>query len=224
MPQQDFFQSNLFIAIVTFVVGLVGLYLYYRRKRDEKRRIAKIVMLEIENAQTELKEAKKLILSNPDEPLPEHLYVMPSDTWSKNKHLFIENFKPTEWNALNQFYAQCQLFDEAIGHNDARFGEHEKEIRKNVHRANYEFAVEYGEKIRLASTDDEKERLRKEFKERRDAVIEMVVSPYVYIYTPLKQNEIIHTCLNNVDTDLSLNAVGQKLEKLSKTRFLFWYY
>ncbi len=222
---QDFFQSNLFIAIVTFIVGTFGLYLYHLRKQDGKRRIAKIILLEIENAQTLLKEAKKQVLSNPDDPLPEHLYVMPTDTWSKNKHLFVKNFKASEWNAINEFYDLCDLFDEAIKHNDARFGEQEKELRRNVHKATYDYTMKYSEKIRVATTEDAKEGIINEFFKKRNAAVEMLTSSkYVFIYTPAKQNQIVLNCLNNIDTDISHNAVGQKLDKLSKTRILFWYY
>lgn len=207
---------------MTFVVGCIGLYLYYRGKRDEKRRIAKIIRLEIENAQIELKDAKKKILGNPDDPLPEHLYVMPTDTWSKNKHHFIEDFNHTEWNALNDFYSHCELFDEAIRHNDARFGEQEKELRHSVHKATYSYTMQYSQRLRKANTEEEREKLSNEFFKKRNAAVEMLIDgKYTFIFTPNKQNDIARNCLHNVDTDLSLGSVGQKLEKLSKSRMFF---
>lgn len=219
---QNFFQTNLFLAIITFIVGCIGLYLYYRGKRDEKRRIAKIIKLEIENAQTELKDAKKKILSNPEDPLPEHLFVMPTDTWSTNKHLFIEDFSHTEWNAINDFYGHCEIFDEAIRHNDARFGEQEKELRRNVHQATYVYTMEYSEKLRIATTDDEREELNREFFKKRNAAVEMLIDgKYTFIFTPNKQNAIAQNCLKNIDMNLSLGSVGQALESLSKSRFIF---
>lgn len=219
---ENFFYSNLFIAIVTFVVGSFGVYLYYRRRRDEKRRIAKIILLEIENAQIQLKDAKQQVLGKPDDPLPEHLYVMPTDTWNQNKHLFIKNFKPTQWNAINQFYDLCHVFDEAIKHNDARFGEQEKELRKNVHKATYSYTMKYSERIREASTEDERERIINEFFKKRNSAVKMLTSSeYVFIYTPAKQNQIVNNCLTNIDVNLSLGSVGQRFEKLSKNRFFF---
>lgn len=218
-PEQNFFQSNLFIAVITLIAGSVGVYLYYRGKRDEKRRIAKIIRLEIENAQTELKDARTKIVDNPDDPLPEHLYVMPADTWSENKHLFIEDFDNTEWKAINTFYGLCEIFDDAIRHNDARFGEQEKEMRKNVHQATYHYTMEYSQRISEAATDDDRDRMIDEFLKKRNAAVEMLTDgKLMYIYTPNKQNVIARNCLNNINTDLTLSSVGQKLKKLSKSR------
>jgi len=219
MEQQNFFYSNLFIAIVTFVAGTFGLYLYRRQKRDGKRRIAKIILLEIENAEAQLKDAKKQVLTNPDDPLPEHLYTMPTNTWSKNKHLFVEDFKPTEWNAINQFFDVCELFDEAIRHNDARFAEQEKEVRRNVHRATYKYALEFSEKLLAAKSDEEKEEIIQDFFKKRDSATGMLTNGrFIYIYTPTKQNQVIKSCLDNVDTNLSLNIVGQKFKILSRNK------
>lgn len=220
--EQNFFYSNLFIAIVTFIVGSFGLYLYHRRKRDGKRRVAKIILLEIENAEAQLKDAKKQVLANPDDPLPEHLYTMPTNSWSKNKHLFVEDFKSTEWNAINQFYDCCELFDEAIRHNDARFAEQEKEVRRNVHWATYKYAIEFGEKLLDAKTDEENEEIIQEFFKKRNSAVGMLTNGrFIYIYTPTKQNNVVKSCLDNADTSLSLNVVGQRLKSLSKSR-IFW--
>jgi hypothetical protein len=217
--QPSFFYSNLFIAIATFVVGIFGLYLYHRRKQDHKRRSASIILLEIRNAESQLKDARDRIAENSDGWLPEHLYVMPSDSWSRNKHLFVSDFKPTEWDSINEFYDICQLFDEAIKHNDGRFAQQEKEIRANVHRATYKYAIEAGEKLLEAKTDEEKQKIRNEFFRYRDSAVEILTdSKYIYIYTANKQNDDIQNCLNRIDTSLSLTTVGTKLEKLSKNK------
>jgi len=219
--QSNFFYSNLFVAIITFVVGTFAFYLYHRQKSDSKRRLAKIILLEIENAQSQLQEAKKQVLQSPDDPLPEHLYVMPADTWSKNKHLFIEDFKTSEWNAINQFYGICQLFDEAIRHNDSRFAEQEKEVRRNVQQVTYKYTIEYNDKILAARTDEEKDAVMKEFLKKRDNAVSVLVDGrYMYFWTPAKQNQVVKGCLENVDTDLSLSIVGQKFQRLSKNKLL----
>lgn len=221
-PEPSFFESNLFLALVTILVGSIGLYLYYRRKRDNKRRIAKIILLEIENAQSILKEVKRNVLGSPDSPLPENVRCAPSDTWTPNKHLFIEDFNPVEWNAINEFYSYCQTFDDAIKHNDSRFGEQEKELRRNVHKATYNYTVKYSEKIRSATSDEDREKYIKDFFKKRNAAVDMLTdSEYMYVYTPNKQNHIVLNCLNNVDMNLSLNTVGRKFTKIGKSKLLF---
>lgn len=207
------------MAIITFVVGTFGLYLYHRRKNDEKRRLAKIILLEIENAQEQLKEAKKKVLPNPDDPLPEHLYTLPSDTWSKNRHLFIEDFKPTEWSAINEFYNVCQVFDEAIHHNDSRFADEEKQIRSNVHKVNYAYVMEANPKLLGERDADKRQEIVNDFITKRNSAVALLTTgEYVYAYTPSKHNNTVKGCLENVNTNLSLESVGQKFQNLSKPR------
>lgn len=220
---ENFFYSNLFIAIVTFVVGSFGIYLYYRQKKDSKKRLAKIIFLEIENAQEKLKEAKAEVLQNPDDPLPEHLYAMPTDTWSENKHLFVDDFTSSEWKSINDFYDLCETYDEAIRHNDARFALQEAEIRKNIHVLTRKYAVEYSEKILGATDEDAVEALEKEFRQKRNGAVEMLINQkYMYIYTPTKQNQIVKSCVENINVDLSHSKIGEKLEKLSKNKLKFF--
>jgi hypothetical protein len=220
---QNFFYSNLFIAIVTLVAGAFGLYLYHRQKYDYKRRAAKIILLEIENAQDQLQKARDKIAESTDGSLPEHLYAMPTDSWSKNKHLFVQDFKPSEWNAINDFYGTCQLFDEAIRHNDARFAEHEREISRNVHQATFKYVTKYGLRILNATTEQEKENLQRKFFQERNCVVNMLTNQdYMFIYTPGKQHQIVRGCLDKINTSLSLSEVGKKFEQLSKAKLKFF--
>lgn len=218
-PGTNFFYSNLFIAIITFVVGIFGLYLYHRRKQDFKRRAARIILLEIRNAENQLKDARAWMDINTEGPLPEHLYAMPSDSWSDNKHLFVDDLKPTEWNSINEFYDLCQLYDEAIKHNDSRFAEQEKEVRRNVHKVMYKYAVECGEASVLANDEEgEQAAIDTYFKYRDSAVRIITDSDYMHIYTAVKQIGAVNQYLKNVNFNLSTSTVGQKLEKLSKSK------
>jgi hypothetical protein len=215
----DFFYSNLFIAIITFIVGTSGLYLYYRRNQDYKKSVARIIRLEIENAEERLKEARKRVSEDP-ESLPEHLYAMPEDTWSKNKHLFVKNFKPNEWNSINEFYDFCQLYDEAIKHNDARFAEQEKEIRSNVHRATYKYVIGCSESLLKAKTDERKQKIMDDYFKKIRGTFNIFTDPNnILIYTANKQHQQVDGYLKGVDTTLSTSTVGSKLEKLGKRRF-----
>lgn len=216
---QNFFYSNLFIAIITFLVGTFGFYLYHRRQQDYKRRAARIILLEVRNAEAQLKDARDRIAANSDGWLPEHLYTMPSNSWNENKHLFVEDFKPNEWQSLNEFYDTCQLFDEAIKHNDSRFPEDEKEIRRNVHRATYKYIIECSEKLLSAGSEEDKQKIVEDFIKFRNHAVELLTdSKFIYIYTPAKQNQDVKNCLDKLDMNLSLSTVGTKLEKLGKNK------
>ncbi len=208
--------------LVTFVTGSLVVFLYYRQKKDDKRRIAKIVLLEIENAQAKLNEAKLKVLANPDDPLPEHLYSMSTNTWTPNKHMFVKDFYPAELTAINNFYETCEIFDEAIRHNDSRFAEGEREVRKNVHEAVYKYAIECSEKLLKLQTDEDKESMVQEYFSKMNSAMTMLTTgKFMYQYTPSKQNHIVKSCVENIDTNLSFNTAGAKLKKLSEGHWLW---
>jgi len=224
-PHENFFDSNRFIAFITLLVGLFGFVLYYLRGSDYKRRAAKIIYLEVTNAEEQLRDASnRLHESNKagKKTLPEHLYVMPSDTWTSNKHLFVDNFKTNEWTALNTFYAQCQLFDEAIRINDSRFSKDEQQLRQNVQRASYDYAVKMFKHLDKSDMDaaSAEKAVQDSLKERDVFASFITTSQNMYVYTPIKQMQDVELIISKIQLGLSLSSVGTKLEKLSKRRFL----
>jgi hypothetical protein len=215
-----FFDSNFFVGLVTLVVGSFAILLYYRQKRDFKKRAAQVVLLEIQNAEKRLKEARARLDTSESagrKELPERLYVMPSDSWDTYNHLFVRNFLPNEWEAINDFYSKCALFDEAIRHNDGRFGREEQEIRRNAHQATYEYARAYHDQIAKATDDKQKSEFEEEFiKGRNNLVYLLTTAKFIFTYTPVKQLQNVERLLETIDMDLSLSAVGTKLQKLSR--------
>jgi hypothetical protein len=218
--QNNFFYSNLFIAIVTLLVGAFGFLLYFLCKSDFKRRTARIIYLEITNAESKLKDAQSRIQEsdrNNSKNLPEHLYAMPINTWTRNRHLFVNNFKPNEWESINSFYDKCELYDEAIRSNDSRFSKDEQEIRQNVHKANYEMSEEYANQLKDNMTDEEGATLKAKLKKHRDALAQFLTDgSNIWIYTPSKEVNDVEFILKSTNLNLSLSSVGTRLNQLSK--------
>lgn len=222
MTDHTFFFSNLFVGLATLFVGTFALILYKLQKRDFKRRAARIIFLEIQNAENSLKEARARLDTSENagsKVLPERLYVMPTDSWSIYNHLFVRNFLPNEWEAINDFYSKCALFDEAIKHNDGRFGREEQEIRRNAHKASYDYARAYHEDIAKASGDDRINLEDTFIKERNNLVYLLTTSKFIFTYTPVKQLQNIERLLETIDMNLSLSAVGTQLQKLYRGKF-----
>lgn len=222
MPDASFFQSNLFLAIITIVVGLFAFILYKMRNADSKRRIARIIFLEITNAETQLRDARNRLEDsgkNGNKTLPEGLYVMPLDTWSSNRHLFVNDFKTTEWESLNEFYSKCQAFDAAIKNNDSRFSKDEQQIRKSVHKATYHFAKEMFDTLRDDMTPAEKSDLEDEFFTKRNQMARFLTTgENLWLYTPSKDMRDVESILTSVNYNLSTSSVGVKLSKLARRR------
>jgi hypothetical protein len=225
MPlEQNFFYSNLFIALVTIVVGLFGFLLYLLKNADVKRRTARIIMLEITNAEAQLHDARNRLEESDktgSKKLPEHLYLMPLDTWTSNRHLFVNDFKTNEWEALNHFYNKCRLFDEAIEYNDSRFSKDEQQIRETVHRVAYETAIEMFDTLEsnAGASDEEKQKIKETFRQKRDRRIEFLTSAEgVWLYTPRKELRDVEYIIGSIESSISTSSVGIKLSKLAKSR------
>ena len=224
MQTTPFLESNLFIGLITFAVGLFGFVLYKMRNKDSKRRTARIIMLEITNAETQLRDARNRLEDSEKggiKKLPEHLYVMPLDTWTGNRHLFVNDFKTNEWEAINEFYDKCQLFDEAIKENDGRFAKDEQLIRTQVHQATYDLAFKMVDKLDADAPEAEIDEAKEEFFAKRNALASFITTgENVWIYAPSKQMRDVEYILANVNYNLSTSSVGTKLTKLSKRKFL----
>jgi len=81
VPEESFFETNLFLALITILVGFFAFILYKMRGADSKRRIARIIFLEITNAETQLRDARNRIEESEksgNKKLPERLHIYAS--------------------------------------------------------------------------------------------------------------------------------------------------
>jgi hypothetical protein len=104
-----FLNSNFFIAIVTLAVGSIALFIYWKRRLDNKRDIASIILLEIKNAERLLKDEKEQFIKSNEESIGTEL-LMPVESWSKNKYLFVRDLDRDEWDTITEFYKNCLLY------------------------------------------------------------------------------------------------------------------
>ncbi len=78
--------DKLFTPIATLFVGLCAFILYKKQKDDNKKDIASIILLEIQNAEKVLKTAQAQLEKDPPE-LPYDAITISTESWSKNKFL-----------------------------------------------------------------------------------------------------------------------------------------
>lgn len=110
----NFLDSSFFVALVTVIVGSIAIYLYKKQQRDNKRNAARLIIQEIRYAEQQIRNAKRLA------PSVETNYYMalkllPTNSWHKNIHLFVEDLKEENLiDLISQFYSQAAYLDSVI--------------------------------------------------------------------------------------------------------------
>lgn len=100
---------NILISFVTFLVGILVVYIYIKQKDDTKRDAAKIILQEIRRAEDIISDykqgeggyqfAKKIIATN---------------NWSKNIHLFVGDLDNDELDRISNLYSTGEYLDTLI--------------------------------------------------------------------------------------------------------------
>ena len=134
-----FLNSSFFIGLVTILVGTAAYVIYYLQRRDRKREVANIILLEIQSAERKLKLIKASLAKDPPS-LPGDLRLLPSENWSEHRYLFIRDLDRDEWDSVTTFYDKCQLIDETIRYNNEAFWRDVEQIRANKQRILADYA------------------------------------------------------------------------------------
>lgn len=212
-----FFDSNFFVAFVTLLVGAVAYILYRVQRRDRKREIANIILLEIQGAERKLKLIRKSL--NEDPPtLPNDLRLLPIESWSANNYLFIRDFDRDAWDAIADFYDKCQLIDETIKFNNASFWNDVEQIRSNKQRLLADYASSAAKKLKgtVEKVEDGDTETLKDFSDLSEKFDQIYMSKQGrFGYTPNKTVNDAKAYIDQVDRRISQSAVGIKLKKLA---------
>ena len=212
----DFFNTNTFVGLITLLVGSFALYLYNKGKSDFKREAAGILLYEIENAERLLKTAKENLAANPP-ILSENQLLVPTESWSKYKFLFVRDLARDEWDGLNDFYNRCFLYDNAVKYNNSFFTKNEEQLRVNKQRVltgylKKHVEAQVGKDVPEA---DKISRISDEFDKQ------FMNNPSLLFYSPQKPIMDAQNAVRNINAAISLGIIGTKLKILSKhSRFV----
>jgi len=105
----ELIQSNILIALVTFIVGCFAIGLYISQKVDEKRDAANVILAEIRYAEKLIDQLKNSGISNDIQ-----YQILPSNSWGKYGYIFINELDQDEIGEINNFYNQCFIMDRAL--------------------------------------------------------------------------------------------------------------
>jgi hypothetical protein len=201
-------------ALATLLVGLYAFTLYKKQKDDIKKDAANILLLELQNAEKVLKLAQRSLEKTPAD-IPYDAITMPTESWSKNKYLFVTDFDNNEWEAISNFYSACSLFDESVRTNASYFQKNEEQIRVNIQQWSAEIAKDYGARIEKAKTTDAKTKLKAELSVKIAEATDLYLSG-VKEYGPVKPVNDAKLCLETIKLNISLPTAISKLKELAK--------
>ena len=196
-------------SVTTLLVGLFAFGVYLWQKYDNKKDAANIILLEIKNAERALRKVKNSLSK---EILEADIVVMPEDSWSKHRYLFVRNFDRDEWDLITDFYAKCKLIDESIRYNNSAFLNDVEQIRANKQRVLADYTKEH---VKLENTDDE----IRDFMEITDKFDTVYMKRQdTFMYLPVKPVNDAKLYLSGISISLSQSSVGTKLKKIARIK------
>lgn len=104
-----FLNSNFFAGLATLLVGGFAIGLYKKQKIDYKRDISLLILQEIRYAEQRVRGSQEFSKNAENYPLSSKL--LPTNSWYKNIHLFMDDFEEPQRDAISRFYAQVEYID-----------------------------------------------------------------------------------------------------------------
>lgn len=179
----------------TLLSVFVAIVLYLWKVRQDKRNAARILLMEIRNAESTLDVIKE------SGAVAETTFVMPVSSWSKFQHYFVKDFDKDELDDLNHFYNLCILIQKEVNRmKDQLPLSNEEKIKLTQHKL-LELAEKYA--------DDNTKYL-----DRRRAVLYETFFKEEEWFEPKLPKLRILQHLGNVKPILT-TTTGQKLKKIA---------
>lgn len=100
------FSKEAFSGIITLLAGSVAIVVYILHKRDEKMKAARIIIMEIRNAEQQITEIKN------NEVISDFTSILPLNSWNKYNYLFVKELDRDDLDFINNFYRACSLAEE----------------------------------------------------------------------------------------------------------------
>ena len=219
-------------SITTFIVGLFAFVLYVLGKRSTKRDAAKVIEIEINNAEKTLAEIKKSLSESGGVNIGTKV-CLPTRSWEKYKHMFVSDFSESDWNRLSEFYENCSYVDEAINLNNSFFIQNSQAIRTEKYRAAAAFTTDAIQSVEkggysVAKSDgtveiapDASERVQNLVANKMSAFNQIVfdaVEKSGGHYNPDKPINDTNKLMNYMEIKILDGELGIKLRKIANSR------
>lgn len=209
---QPFLNSTFLLSLITSSVGLIALLIYRRQHGDEKRDAAQAIYNEIISAENKLKSIRERFFAVQYPALGGN-FIMDNENWSRYKYLFVNDLTRPEWDIIDNFYANCRDYDEAVKLNGSYFHEDTRHIFDSIYE-------HYGKMIEdFHSKNPKKEivpnQILDEAKAFASTYLNNLGGPQ---YRPQKPVDDARIALVALDTSVSLSSAGQKIKDLARLK------
>ncbi len=221
--------SSATTSLVAILAASGAFIIYFMRRRDHKRDAANIILLEIKNAERNLEDARKTYEEGKQEnsekiKFPEKLRLMPTESWTKYKYLFVRDLAPEQWDEISKFYDNCKNFDEAVDFKDSSFKFNVAEIRANIQRIVADYAKELADNIDANTNndpevDEKNAKLFEGIKIRKQAAVDGIIKHLVELYSPDKPFNEAAYYYNLLPRSVINTPTGEKLKRLAARRW-----
>jgi len=190
--------SDLVVALATLITGFGAWFVYLRKKDDDKKNAATIILMEIRNAEKKIEELKKV---SDFSGASGETWLLLSNNWQKYNHLFLNDIDRDELEYVNSFYNQCIIIDKQLSQLYQVFSESLSEKNKIIQQKGIELIF------------------KKTFKDPESELFESAIraaSTTDVQFIPDNPNIKIKKALENVRS-ITTSTCGAKLKKIAKS-------
>jgi hypothetical protein len=224
--------KSVFDVLVQFViplltsVGALGIFWVYGKQNvDRRKNTANTLLAEITLAQERATDLKNDLIEKGDEAwtlAPPDRPLLPKGSWDEFKHVLIRLLSYEEWRAVNEFYTQCALYDEAMRWNLEVYRLNTSSAITSLHDVMLKQASTYAsEDVLLPEKEEELVKRFEEWKAKFVAPIEASTSGspqfnFHYTYNPRRSVVEMRKHLYLLPSNSAMISAETKLRKLSK--------
>jgi len=194
---------------IALIVGGLAIWLYKKQKSDFKKDAAKSILLEIQSGEQVITKIRDAVRNK---NLDIDVSVLQSESWSKNKHLFVRDFDKDEWESVSDFYNKAALLDDAIRFSKAAFANDVEQIRTNKQRIFADYASDLVKDFKEGDNADNAQKLYDLKTKAFDTVY--MDKQDDFAYKPMKYVNDAKMYLEDFPK-MTTSSIGTKLKKIS---------
>lgn len=207
----EFVNTPTFSSIITFAVGLVALLVYLLQRFNHRRDAAEVILGELRSSKDQLMRIREHVarFKTENQPnvevglIPSDIFLMPTESWTKYKHLFTRKLDRHVYDMVSKFYERASSYDQSVTYNNGAFAKNEESIRANLAKMIMQVTIDEtvnGESPSVESVAARVEAIRKIYMRQSDLE-----------YAPRKPIQDAQTDLSILgDIDLSLAILRLK--------------
>lgn len=192
-----FLKSTVLTNSIQLVAASAAFIIYLLKKREEKQNAARIIVIELRNAERKVQEVSQVGVHRETKP------ILPINSWKDYKHMFAKNLDTDEFEFVNDFYARCQRLETARKQCVSIFTESLEEKARLMQNV-----LVYNIKDNINDLEN--------IKKSRDKLIENI-NKEDFVFSPNEPQRIVKETLTNIQ-NVTTSSAGIKLKKIAEIK------